>query len=72
MPIVMSHKATLLTALILSFGGLVLQVQIPYLLNEAVTNSLGTSHGPAVPLHVDRVLVLAISPGSPGTYRGST
>ena len=40
MPIVLSHKATLLTALILSFVGLVLQVQIPNLLNQAVTNSV--------------------------------
>ena len=40
MPIVLSHKATLLTALILSFGGLVLQVQIPYLLNQAITNAV--------------------------------
>jgi ATP-binding cassette, subfamily B, bacterial len=39
-PIVMSHKWTLLTALLTSFLGLVLQVQIPNLLNEAVTNSL--------------------------------
>jgi ATP-binding cassette, subfamily B, bacterial len=40
MPIVLAHKATLLTALILSFVGLVIQVQIPELLNEAVSNSL--------------------------------
>jgi ATP-binding cassette subfamily B protein len=39
-PIVLSHKRTLLTALILSFLALLLQVQIPNLLNNAVTNSL--------------------------------
>ena len=39
-PIVLSHKRTLLTALGLSFVALLLQVQIPNLLNEAVTNSL--------------------------------
>ena len=39
-PIVLSHKRTLLTALGLSFVALLLQVQIPNLLNNAVTNSL--------------------------------
>jgi ATP-binding cassette subfamily B protein len=39
-PIVLSHKWTLLTALTLSFVGLVLQVQIPNILNHAVSNSL--------------------------------
>ena len=39
-PIVLSHKRTLVTALGLSFVALLLQVQIPNLLNEAVTNSL--------------------------------
>jgi ATP-binding cassette, subfamily B, bacterial len=39
-PIVLSHKRTLLTALGLSFVALLLQVQIPNLLNDAVTNSL--------------------------------
>ena len=40
MPVVLSHKQTLFPALILSFVALLLQVQIPNLLNEAVTNSL--------------------------------
>jgi ATP-binding cassette, subfamily B, bacterial len=39
-PIVLSHKRTLVTALGLSFVALLLQVQIPNLLNHAVTNSL--------------------------------
>ncbi len=39
-PIVLSHKWTLSTALTLSFVALVLQVQIPNVLNHAVTNSL--------------------------------
>ncbi len=39
-PIVLSHKRTLVTALGLSFVALLLQVQIPNLLNNAVTNSL--------------------------------
>jgi ATP-binding cassette, subfamily B, bacterial len=39
-PIVLSHKRTLVAALGLSFVALLLQVQIPNLLNNAVTNSL--------------------------------
>ncbi len=39
-PILLSHKRTLVTALGLSFVALLLQVQIPNLLNKAVTNSL--------------------------------
>jgi hypothetical protein len=39
LPIVMARKATLFTALGLSFVSLLLQVQIPNLLNSAVTNS---------------------------------
>jgi ATP-binding cassette subfamily B protein len=61
-PIVLSHKWTLLTALVLSFVGLVLQVQIPNLLNKAVTNSLQHS---TVPLghYVRLVLAFAVAAG---------
>jgi ATP-binding cassette subfamily B protein len=64
-PIVLSHKRTLLTALTLSFAGLVLQVQIPNLLNEAVTNSLQHS---TVPLshYVRLVLIFAVLAGISG------
>jgi ATP-binding cassette subfamily B protein len=57
-PVVLAHKRTLLTALILSFTGLVLQVQIPNILNEAVTNSLQRA---TVPLshYVKLTIVLA-------------
>jgi ATP-binding cassette subfamily B protein len=57
-PIVMSHKRTLLTALILSFVGLMLQVQIPNVLNDAVTNSLQRH---TVPLSHYVILVLALA-----------
>jgi ATP-binding cassette subfamily B protein len=40
LPIVKAHKVSMLTALTMSFIGLVLQVQIPNLLNEAISNSL--------------------------------
>jgi ATP-binding cassette, subfamily B, bacterial len=58
-PIVASHKGAFLTSLILSFVGLVLQVQIPDLLNHAIDNSL-VRH--TVPLHfyVDWVVVLGL------------
>jgi ATP-binding cassette subfamily B protein len=48
MPIMKAHKGIFLTSLILSFVGLVLQVQIPNLLNNAITNSI-QAH--TVPLH---------------------
>jgi ATP-binding cassette subfamily B protein len=48
LPIVLSHRATFGTALTLTFVGLVLQVQIPDLLNRALDNSI-ISH--SVPLH---------------------
>jgi ATP-binding cassette, subfamily B, bacterial len=61
-PVVMSHKGTLITALTLSFTALLLQVQIPNLLNDAVTNSLQRH---AVPLshYVRLVLSLAVAAG---------
>ena len=39
-PIVMAHKGFFASALILSFVGLVIQVQIPKLLQNAIDNSL--------------------------------
>ena len=62
LPVVLAHKRTLLVALILSFVALLLQVQIPVLLNHAVTNSL--QHA-TVPLshYVRLVLVLAVAIG---------
>jgi ATP-binding cassette, subfamily B, bacterial len=62
MPIVKAHKATLLTALILSFVGLILQVQIPELLNDAVTNSL-QAHRVPLSHYTWLVLGLAIAAG---------
>jgi ATP-binding cassette subfamily B protein len=64
-PIVLAHKWTLLTALVLSFVGLVLQVQIPNLLNQAVTNSLQRA---TVPLshYVTLILAFAVAAGVSG------
>jgi ATP-binding cassette subfamily B protein len=57
MPIMKAHRAMFLTALIGSFIGLVLQVQIPLLLNDAIDNSLYTH---TVPLSHYVYLVLAL------------
>jgi ATP-binding cassette subfamily B protein len=65
MPLVIAHKATLLTALILSFVGLVLQVQIPLLLSDAVTNSL-VRHTVPLSHYTWLVFALAVAAGISG------
>ena len=40
MPIMKAHRGIFITALVMSFVGLVLQVQIPDLLNKAINNSI--------------------------------
>jgi len=42
LPIVAAHRWIFATSLVLSFVGLILQVQIPQLLNRAITNSIET------------------------------
>jgi ATP-binding cassette, subfamily B, bacterial len=64
-PLVIAHKATLLTALILSFVGLVLQVQIPLLLSDAVTNSL-VRHTVPLSHYTWLVFALAVAAGISG------
>ncbi len=39
-PIMLAHKGIFITSLVASFIGLVLQVQIPFLLSNAITNSI--------------------------------
>jgi ATP-binding cassette subfamily B protein len=65
MPIVLSHKRMFITSLVLSFVALVLQVQIPKLLEEAIDNSLILRH---VPLshYVTIVFILAVVAGIAG------
>ncbi len=48
MPIMKAHRGIFITALVLSFVGLVLQLQIPDLLNHAIDNSVERH---SVPLH---------------------
>ena len=45
-PIMWAHKGIFITSLVISFVGLVLQVQIPNLLNHAITNSIAAPHRP--------------------------
>jgi len=53
-PILRAHRGIWISSLVLSFLGLVLQVQIPQILNHAIDNSIipGIRHTHAVPLHV--------------------
>ena len=46
LPIMRSHKGIFITSLVLAFVGLVLQVQIPNLVNNAINNSIVTHHVP--------------------------
>src|SRR5579875_3221378 len=62
LPIVLARKKTLFSALGLSFVSLMLQVQIPNLLNSAVTNSL-QHHTSSLSHYVRIVFVLAIVAG---------
>jgi ATP-binding cassette subfamily B protein len=65
MPIVLSHKKMFITSLVMSFLALVLQVQIPKLLEEAINNSLVAR---SVPLshYVTIVFILAVIAGIAG------
>jgi ATP-binding cassette subfamily B protein len=74
MPLVLSHKATLITALTLSFVSLLLQVQIPNLLNNAVNGPIkdhGTAMANQVPSlshYVEIIFILAIAAGISGFF----
>ncbi|HWF53014.1 MAG TPA: ABC transporter ATP-binding protein [Solirubrobacteraceae bacterium] len=61
-PIVRSHRRSLLSALGLSFVTLVLQVQLPNILNDAVTNSL-QHHSVPLSHYVRLALILAVAAG---------
>ncbi|MGC9221610.1 MAG: ABC transporter ATP-binding protein [Solirubrobacteraceae bacterium] len=62
MPIVLAHRRMLISALTLSFISLLLQVQIPSLLNGAVNHSL-QSHTTPLAHYVRIVFVLAVAAG---------
>ncbi len=65
MPVLAAHRFTLITALVTSFIGLLLQVQIPNLLNQAVTNSL-QDHTRPLSHYVWLVFALAVAAGVAG------
>ena len=65
MPIMQAHKGIFLTSLILSFVGLVFQVQIPNLLNHAITNSL-QHHTVELSFYVWWIVGLGIASGITG------
>ncbi len=62
MPIVLAHKRIFVTSLVMSFLGLVLQVQIPKLLGDAVSNY----HRVGLSRYVYIVLVLGVLAGLSG------
>jgi ATP-binding cassette, subfamily B, bacterial len=65
LPIVLAHKGIFITSLSLSLVGLLLQVQIPRLLQDALDNSIVVHH---VPLdhYVELVFALAVLSGIAG------
>jgi ATP-binding cassette subfamily B protein len=65
LPVVLSHKKIFITSLVLSFVGLVLQVQIPKLLQETIDNSV-VLHKVPISHYVTVVLILAVGVGVAG------
>jgi ATP-binding cassette subfamily B protein len=65
MPIMKAHKGIFITSLVLSFVGLVLQVQIPNLLNNAINNSI-THHTVPLSHYVWWIVALALVGGVTG------
>jgi ATP-binding cassette subfamily B protein len=65
MPIMKAHKGIFITSLVLSFVGLVLQVQIPNLLNNAINNSI-THHTVPLSHYVWWIVGLALIGGVAG------
>ncbi len=65
LPIMKAHRRAFITALTLSFVGLVVQVQIPDLLNRAITNSV-ERHATPLHLYVEAIGALAAVAGVAG------
>ncbi|MHB1988727.1 MAG: ABC transporter ATP-binding protein [Acidimicrobiales bacterium] len=65
MPIVTAHRSSFLVALVLSFAGLVLQVQIPNLLNKAIDNSI-VRHVVPLSFYVWWIIGLGVAGGVTG------
>jgi ATP-binding cassette subfamily B protein len=65
MPVLRAHQGIFITSLVLSFVGLVLQVQIPDLLNHAIDNSV-VRHTVALHFYVWWILGLGLAGGVAG------
>ncbi|HVB27436.1 MAG TPA: ABC transporter transmembrane domain-containing protein, partial [Mycobacteriales bacterium] len=65
MPIVLAHKRAFGTALALSFGGLLLQVQIPYLVQQAIDKAI-LGHRSTLGHYLWWIVVLAVLVGLVG------
>ena len=65
MPIMKAHKGIFLTSLVLSFVGLIFQVQIPNLLNHAITNSI-QAHTVPLSYYVWWIVGLGVASGITG------
>jgi ATP-binding cassette subfamily B protein len=65
LPVLGAHRGIFITSLVLSFVGLILQVQVPNLLNKAIDNSVQRH---AVPLHhyVWWIVILGVAGGAIG------
>ena len=67
MPILRAHKVRFGTSLVLAFAGLVLQVQIPNLLNRAIDNSI-QHHSVPLSFYVWWILGLGVAGGISGYF----
>jgi ATP-binding cassette subfamily B protein len=65
LPVMRAHKAVFIISMVLTFVGLVLQVQIPNLLNHAITNSI-ESHTVPISYYVWWIVGLAVAGGIAG------
>jgi len=65
MPVMGAHRGIFITSLVLSFAGLVLQVQIPDLLNHAITNSV-QHHSVELSIYVWWIVGLGLAGGIVG------
>ena len=65
-PLILARKATFFTSLVLAFAGLVLQVEVPNLLNEAINRSL-VQHRTPLEHYVIMIVALSVAAGVSGS-----
>jgi ATP-binding cassette, subfamily B, bacterial len=65
LPVMRAHKVIFITSMVLTFVGLVLQVQIPNLLNHAITNSI-QNHTVPISYYVWWIVGLGVAGGIAG------